>query len=154
MIEQLQRHFVQDVSRSTSVGRVNEESLSRGNAFDLAAWFTRATFDIVGDLTLGESLSCLENLDTRLYVWFMFKACAWGAQVVVLWYLDLRDLAEALRYFLRKNKLKVLEETNMMLSKWMDGAKQKDDLIEPVIKAKARAARPNPSLIMPCFTGS
>lgn len=47
MIEQLQRHFEQDVSRSTSVGRVNEECISRGNAFDLAAWFTWNTFDIV-----------------------------------------------------------------------------------------------------------
>lgn len=61
MIEQLQRHFEQDVSRSTSVGRVNEECISRGNAFDLAAWFTWHTFDIVGDFTLGESFSCLET---------------------------------------------------------------------------------------------
>lgn len=154
MIEPLQRHFVQDVSRSTSVGRVNEECISRGNAFDLAAWFTWTTFDIVGDLTLGESFCCLENLDTGLYVWFMFKVCAWGAQVVVLWYLDLRDLAEEQRYFLRRNMLKVLEETNMMLSKRMDSAKEKGDLIEPAIKAKERAARPNPSLIMPYFMGS
>lgn len=40
MIEQLQRHFEQDVSRSTSVGRVNEEFIPRGNVFDFAAWFT------------------------------------------------------------------------------------------------------------------
>lgn len=72
----------------------------------------------------------------------------------MLWYLDLRDLAEAQRYFFEEERVESSGETNMMLSKRMDSAKEKDYLIELVIQAKGRAARPNPTLIMPCFTGS
>lgn len=64
----------------------------------------------------------------------------------MLWYLDLRDLAEAQRYFFEEERVESSGETNMMLSKRMDSAKEKDYLIELVIQAKGRAARPNPSL--------
>jgi len=41
-----------------------------GQTIDLAAWFNFATFDIIGDLTYGESFGCLEK--SRFHPWIHF----------------------------------------------------------------------------------
>ncbi|EFY87025.1 benzoate 4-monooxygenase cytochrome P450 [Metarhizium acridum CQMa 102] len=51
----------------------------------------------------------------------------------------LRLLAGALRYLFSKKTLKVLEQKKIMRAKRMDSANGRDDLIEPVVKAKERA---------------
>ncbi|KAK3367963.1 isotrichodermin C-15 hydroxylase [Podospora didyma] len=39
---------------------------------DLCAWFNFVSFDIIGDLTFGESFDCLEQSKYHPWIWFIF----------------------------------------------------------------------------------
>jgi len=43
------------------------------NTQDMASWFNFVSFDIIGDLTLGESFDCLENSELHPWVAVLFK---------------------------------------------------------------------------------
>lgn len=45
----------------TLVRRLDEKAAGGIKELDMAKWFNYATFDIIGDLTFGESFGCLEN---------------------------------------------------------------------------------------------
>jgi cytochrome P450 len=39
-----------------------------GETFDILDWFAYATFDIIGDLALGEPFGCMDSVDARFWV--------------------------------------------------------------------------------------
>jgi hypothetical protein len=41
---------------------------------DMVRWFNFTTFDIIGDLSFGESFDCLQNSDYHPWIWLIFKA--------------------------------------------------------------------------------
>lgn len=44
-----------------------------GGVVDIVRWFNFATFDIIGDLTFGESFGCLESGELHPWIAWVFK---------------------------------------------------------------------------------
>jgi cytochrome P450 len=49
------------------------ENASKGSQ-DMVAWFNFTTFDIIGDLSLGESFDCLDKQEYHPWITFLFRA--------------------------------------------------------------------------------
>ncbi|KAM5353465.1 hypothetical protein ACJ41O_000115 [Fusarium nematophilum] len=54
--------------------RLHEHCYNGNKALDLVAWYNYATFDIIGELSFGESFGCLENSDYHPWVSLIFKS--------------------------------------------------------------------------------
>ena len=58
----------------------NMHSFARkGEAFDIVKWFNFVTFDVIGDLSFGESFGCLERGDFHFWITLIFDAVKAGA---------------------------------------------------------------------------
>ncbi|KAJ4413828.1 hypothetical protein N0V85_003411 [Neurospora sp. IMI 360204] len=58
-----------------------------GTALDIVAWFNCVIFDLIGDLSFGEPLGCLEN--SRLHPWVQAvfdTTTMYGKRMMVKWY--------------------------------------------------------------------
>jgi cytochrome P450 len=51
----------------------------KGEAFDIAKWFNFVTFDVIGDLSFGESFGCLDKGDFHFWIAVIFDAVKAGA---------------------------------------------------------------------------
>lgn len=51
----------------------------RGEEFDIVKWFNFITFDVIGDLSFGESFGCLENGEYHFWIKMIFEAVKAGA---------------------------------------------------------------------------
>ncbi|KAF9891098.1 hypothetical protein FE257_005034 [Aspergillus nanangensis] len=51
----------------------------KGEAFDIVKWFNFVTFDVIGDLSFGESFGCLERGDFHFWITLIFDAVKAGA---------------------------------------------------------------------------
>ncbi|EDO03462.1 hypothetical protein SS1G_05943 [Sclerotinia sclerotiorum 1980 UF-70] len=102
---------------------------------DVTEWFSWFTCDVIGDLILGRSFNCLQNLKMTPYVRFLFKAGEVGGRFIVLWYLGLRRVVLALLYMVGESFLQVPEETRTMLRSRMDTPGGRNDVVEPMIRA-------------------
>ncbi len=61
------------------VRRLRERAAGGTVALNLADWYNFTTFDVIGDLALGESFGCLENSDYHLWVKSIFEMAHVGA---------------------------------------------------------------------------
>jgi cytochrome P450 len=52
---------------------------SNGMPFDIVKWFNFVTFDVIGDLSFGESFGCLERGDFHFWITLIFEAVKAGA---------------------------------------------------------------------------
>ncbi|KAF2836757.1 cytochrome P450 [Patellaria atrata CBS 101060] len=50
-----------------------------GEVFDIVKWFNFITFDVIGDLSFGESFGCLERGDFHFWITLIFEAVKAGA---------------------------------------------------------------------------
>ncbi|KXJ94060.1 cytochrome P450 [Microdochium bolleyi] len=50
-----------------------------GETFDIVRWYNFVTFDIIGDLSFGESFGCLETGDFHFWIGLIFDAVKAGA---------------------------------------------------------------------------
>ncbi len=50
-----------------------------GEAFDVVRWYNFLTFDVIGDLSFGESFGCLERGDFHFWIHLIFDAVKAGA---------------------------------------------------------------------------
>jgi cytochrome P450 len=55
-----------------------------GSPQDMVNWFNFVAFDIIGDLALGKSFSCLENAELHPWVFILFKYYKSGAFISIL----------------------------------------------------------------------
>ena len=53
--------------------------VQKGESFDIVKWFNFFTFDIIGDLSFGESFGCLERGDFHFWITLIFDAVKAGA---------------------------------------------------------------------------
>jgi cytochrome P450 len=51
----------------------------RGETFDIVKWFNFITFDVIGDLSFGESFGCLDRGDFHFWITLIFDAVKAGA---------------------------------------------------------------------------
>lgn len=51
----------------------------KGQAFDIVKWFNFVTFDVIGDLSFGESFGCLDRGDFHFWIQLIFDAVKAGA---------------------------------------------------------------------------
>lgn len=51
----------------------------RGETFDIVKWYNFITFDVIGDLSFGESFGCLERGDFHFWITLIFDAVKAGA---------------------------------------------------------------------------
>lgn len=51
----------------------------QGESFDIVKWFNFFTFDIIGDLSFGESFGCLEQGEFHFWITLIFDAVKAGA---------------------------------------------------------------------------
>jgi cytochrome P450 len=63
------------------------EFAERGEEFDIVRWLNFVTFDIIGDLSFGESFGCLESGDFHFWIKVIFDAVKAGAIEQVSFYL-------------------------------------------------------------------
>jgi cytochrome P450 len=56
-----------------------------GETFDIVRWLNFVTFDIIGDLSFGESFRCLETGDFHFWISMIFDAVKAGAIEQVSW---------------------------------------------------------------------
>jgi hypothetical protein len=47
--------------------RLHEKAQNGGNAFDIGSWYNYCSFDIIGDLSFGESFGCLQ--ESAMHPW-------------------------------------------------------------------------------------
>ncbi len=104
-------------------------------ALNLEAWYNWTTFDIVGDLVFGQSFRCLESIEYHPWIAFIFKAIQSGAYMIVLNYIGLGFVVQAVfrlggLFSLRKIK----KYTDDMLTSRLQMEKGRDDLFEGLIK--------------------
>ncbi|KAF2102795.1 cytochrome P450 [Rhizodiscina lignyota] len=50
-----------------------------GETFDIVKWFNFITFDVIGDLSFGESFGCLDRGDFHFWITLIFEAVKAGA---------------------------------------------------------------------------
>lgn len=55
------------------------EFSQRGEVFDIVRWFNFITFDVIGDLSFGESFGCLDRGDFHFWITLIFDAVKAGA---------------------------------------------------------------------------
>ena len=55
------------------------EYASTSEVFDIVRWYNFLTFDIIGDLSFGESFGCLQNGDFHFWITLIFNAVKAGA---------------------------------------------------------------------------
>jgi cytochrome P450 len=60
------------------INRVHEYAQT-GEVFDIVKWYNFLTFDIIGDLSFGESFGCLDNGDFHFWIKVIFDAVKAGA---------------------------------------------------------------------------
>lgn len=51
----------------------------KGEAFDIVKWFNFVTFDVIGDLSFGESFGCLDRGESHFWITLIFDAVKAGA---------------------------------------------------------------------------
>lgn len=56
-----------------------KEHAKDGTPQDMVAWFNWTTFDLIGDLTFNESLSCLDSASNHSWIQFVFSTIKAGA---------------------------------------------------------------------------
>ncbi|KAF9887361.1 hypothetical protein FE257_010216 [Aspergillus nanangensis] len=78
---------------------------TNGSVMDVSQWFNWTTFDVICDLTLGDSLHCLENAETHMYLKFTHVFSEYSMKGAVLWHLG-RNIA-----FTRSSNVSVCWET-------------------------------------------
>ncbi|OCK84504.1 isotrichodermin C-15 hydroxylase [Lepidopterella palustris CBS 459.81] len=80
------------------IHRLDEQSKeSPNNAIDMVKWYNYTTFDIIADLTFGESLHCLRDKDYHPWVLLSFQAAkAIGIGASIRKYPILERLSKAL----------------------------------------------------------
>ncbi|KAH8587676.1 cytochrome P450 [Bisporella sp. PMI_857] len=78
-----------------------EEHCKDGEApLNMCSWYNWTTFDIIGDLTFGESFGCLENSDYHPWVSIIFDNIKGGAIMRAFSYIPYGE--EAAEYFVPK----------------------------------------------------
>lgn len=60
------------------INRVHEFAQT-GKPFDIVKWYNFLTFDVIGDLSFGESFGCLETGDFHFWITLIFDAVKAGA---------------------------------------------------------------------------
>ena len=78
---------------------------------DLVKWFNFTTFDIIGDLSLGESFQCLEGSQYHAWVTTILKSFKFGAIFICLRFYG---LARPVRSLLPKSLMKKREKHESM----------------------------------------
>jgi cytochrome P450 len=114
------------------VMRLRENSQKLG-ALDLMLWYNWTTFDVIGDLSFGESFHCLEESRSHPFVNFAKALNHESARLLSLRYLGLHYLAVALFLPLARSGYKVKKYTSETLSKRLKVGKTRPDIIEPYI---------------------
>ena len=56
-----------------------EQFAKSGEVVDIVKWFNFITFDVIGDLSFGESFGCLERGDFHFWITLIFEAVKAGA---------------------------------------------------------------------------
>jgi cytochrome P450 len=111
------------------------EQLPEGKVFNLSDWVAWYACDVISDLALGTSFGCLQDLAMTPYVAFLYGAAKAGGTMIAMWYLGLGPLVRLLLYAFGGLFKKVLEETRTMLTVRMNMETERDDIVEPLIKA-------------------
>lgn len=85
---------------------VSTNSGETGSTINIVDWLNWFTFDVIGELTLGESFNCLRNETNHQWVSLIFNSIksVWGFHVLLPLKLSLTDLVMALaaatRYYI------------------------------------------------------
>ncbi|KAK4177897.1 cytochrome P450 [Triangularia setosa] len=103
---------------------------------DLAAWYNYTTFDVIGDLAFGESFGCLEGEDYHPWVKAIFQLARVGVvfQSLVHYPLLFKALMALIPKSLMEEREKHYQMTLVKLKKRMEGGKERNDLIEGLLK--------------------
>lgn len=115
--------------------RLREHCRDGTQALDMAAWYNFTTFDVIGDLALGESFGCLERSDWHPWVRNIFTTVQMGtylqsaAHFPTLAKLLVMMIPESFKKGFQKHR----ELTRLRVQKRMQWGKVRHDLIEGLL---------------------
>lgn len=130
MIRQLRSIFHQD--SESSAGDYESETA----IVDLNTWFYWITSDIISDLSLGESLHCLEHLETPQYLRFLSVAPEWLLKAVVLYHVGLGAIVKVMAWFSEVLLARTFQGLKERLERRVESGKKSDDPIGLMLVAK------------------
>ncbi|KAF2102973.1 cytochrome P450 [Rhizodiscina lignyota] len=121
--------------------RLREQCDGGSTALDMVKWFNYATFDVIGDLSFGESFGCLENSDYHPWVALIFDVVK-----DLTWRLSMKRytlLAPLLKYLIPKQLSRRFEEHSELsrakLQKRLATLTDRPDFIGSMIKARSKS---------------
>ncbi|RYP75506.1 hypothetical protein DL771_002391 [Monosporascus sp. 5C6A] len=120
------------------IQRLHENCQGGPKALNMAAWYNYTTFDVIGDLTFGESFGCLDNSDYHVWVKAIFQ------MVRAATLLQVASNFPALKNMLLKMVPKSFMEehenhmafTRAKLSARMEAGKERPDLVEGLLRRR------------------
>ena len=116
------------------------EVVARGkNPVNLRDWYTWTTFDVIGDLALGDSFDCLEGSDYHPWVRLFSGLIREQAMLGSLTSLGLRPVGNFLAKYAGAlgNRKQHTKYTEIKVKQRMELGSERLDLIEGLVKKKA-----------------
>lgn len=106
---------------------------SRG-VFDMRDWFSYVTFDIIGDMAMGEPFGCLEKGELDDRVAFIENGLKAASMIFFLKEIGLERLTTWLSMTVAKSRKNIVEKTSSVLRRRMNLNMERPDLIEGLLK--------------------
>lgn len=125
-----------------SSGGETEAQPAAGNTrepMNMTAWYNWTTFDIIGDLALGEPFGCLERAQYDPWVAAISNMVRASSVLVSLKYLGLESLIRVLMKLLAGSEH--AEHTRQKLTRRMEIGVERPDLIEGLLRNKEEWVR-------------
>ncbi|PSS02461.1 cytochrome P450 [Coniella lustricola] len=118
--------------------RLRENSQGGKSPQDMVKWYNYTTFDIIGDLTFGESFGCLETSHYHPWVTMIFAGIKLGTYSQVARHFPMfQSLIQlGLPSSLQQKRLEHFRLTDEKLLKRIDMGMHRQDLIEGFLRAK------------------
>ncbi|KAB8263697.1 cytochrome P450 [Aspergillus pseudonomiae] len=107
-------------------------------AVDLSAWYNYTTFDIIGDLSFGESFGCLKGSSYVEWIESIFMAIRFATVLQALSFTPLfkQVLLALVPQSVRERRERLNEFTRQKMLRRMAIAEERPDLIEGLLKKK------------------
>ncbi|KAI8632604.1 trichothecene C-15 hydroxylase [Xylariaceae sp. FL1651] len=119
------------------IRRLEENCKKGGSALNMRDWYSWTTFDIIGDLALGDSFDCLKNSSYHFWVESMQLLARENALVTGLGVSGFRWLNDyIIKFGLLTSRAKLMQYTIEKVKRRVDLGIERPDLIESLIKGK------------------
>lgn len=131
LIKRLHEHCAEE-----TYSDVKEATIKKPKALDMRAWYNWTTFDIIGDLAMGEPFGCLQEAKYHPWVKAIETTIRTGAFLQTLKYLRIDGYILPILFKLLPGRKDHQRMTNEKLRRRMAMDVERPDFIEGLLKKK------------------